>query len=597
LVAVFDQGLTLLYERGRFPGSLAEFAEYWLHFSDADRPIYARYLDERRLEQACRRLARLDVGAKRLLFHDGVPLTMDLLLGRDESALEGKTRISVIYLNTLSSQEDKEFFVATLARKLYFWMLSNPSNVPQLLFYIDEVAPFIPPVRNPACKRTLAMLFKQARKYGVCCLMATQNPADVDYKAMAQFGTWALGRMTTAQDLKKVRPTIKSLQPDQVDLLMEHLPAQQPGQLLLLSPDLARRAVPIRTRRLYTRHETMDEQAVEELADRRWRSRFLLRDMRGHSQSSLAPQIEHNGPPEHQSEVGGVARTHRKPAADRGDALPSAFLDERAVPDPQQIQQAKVLSRASSMSVSEFAVRAKIPEAVARRALKKLVDIKLAREFRAGRATRYWAVETGLRPDLGLIEPVPAFAPVIQADQAARIGNTLRRRLIQRLVGPPEEVVECNLVYRPLVRIRYQQRVGRALWKRAFGHSELENLIRHTYLNPSTLQIIAYDPVFGLRAHEQARGIPKEHVSELEDLSPLEQKRPGEITLDDQDWQQHKSDAEIQERFTVVFAGEIDTQELVLFPIWELHKRRIGAEGRRLAYIDALGGKRVDGVI
>ena len=73
-------------------------------------------------------------------------------------------------------------------------MLRNPSPELQALFYIDEVAPFIPPVEKPSCKEDLELLFKQARKFGIGCLIATQNPGDVDYKALSQFGTWVIGR-------------------------------------------------------------------------------------------------------------------------------------------------------------------------------------------------------------------------------------------------------------------------------------------------------------------------------------------------------------------------------------------------------------------
>ncbi|MCA8911835.1 MAG: DUF853 family protein [Planctomycetes bacterium] len=269
LVAVFDKALTQQQKRGDFPADLEAFTKYLLHLDDASKEEFSRYLDVKKIEHACQKLARLDVGARRLLFHEGLALDTDLLLGRGEhaGALPGKTRLSIVYLNTLNSQEDKEFFVAALVERLYNWMLRNPSNEPQAMFYIDEVAPFIPPVRKPACKPALSLLFKQARKYGVCCLMATQNPADVDYKAMAQFGTWAIGRLTTRQDMKKVQPTVKSLDPVNVDAIMEELPAQKPGQFVLISPDNFEHTHRLQCRWLYTKHETLDDEKIEALMD------------------------------------------------------------------------------------------------------------------------------------------------------------------------------------------------------------------------------------------------------------------------------------------------------------------------------------------
>ncbi|MCA9653065.1 MAG: DUF853 family protein [Myxococcales bacterium] len=274
LAAVLDHCLQALAARDEAGRGLAALSDYLHDLPPAQERVLSRYLDLRKLKTARQRLARLDVGARRLLFHHGAPIDIDMLLGRGRHAVPGKTRVAVVYLNTLHGQEDKDFFVATLVDQLYAWMLRNPSPQPQALFYIDEVAPFVPPVRKPAAKPGLQLLFKQARKYGVCCLMATQNPGDVDYKSMAQFGTWALGRLTTRQDLKKVEPTIKSLVPTSSDAVMEGLPALGPGCFELICPDCFEQPQPLAVRWLLTPHETLDEGRIEALADERWRERF-----------------------------------------------------------------------------------------------------------------------------------------------------------------------------------------------------------------------------------------------------------------------------------------------------------------------------------
>jgi DNA helicase HerA-like ATPase len=127
--------------------------------------------------------------------------------------------VNIIYLNTLNKEADKHFFIATLGRQLYEWMLRHPKNDPQLIFYVDEIAPYLPPhPYNPPPKDSLQLLMKQARKYGVSNLIATQNPADIDYKAMAQANTWVLGRMMTKQDISKVHHLLKSLNPEKAKI-------------------------------------------------------------------------------------------------------------------------------------------------------------------------------------------------------------------------------------------------------------------------------------------------------------------------------------------------------------------------------------------
>jgi hypothetical protein len=47
-------------------------------------------------------------------------------------------------------------------------------------------------------------LLKQARAYGLGCVLATQNPVDLDYKGLSNAGTWWLGRLQTERDKARV---------------------------------------------------------------------------------------------------------------------------------------------------------------------------------------------------------------------------------------------------------------------------------------------------------------------------------------------------------------------------------------------------------
>lgn len=216
--------------------------------------------NEHELKTLARKLTFLTIGEKRLLFQFGVPADMDLFFGKKRK--DNKTTISIVYLNTLSSQEEKEFFLATLANKLYEWMLTHPSDTLQCTCMIDEIAPFLPASsEKPLTKPVLKTLFKQARKYGVGCIIATQNPGDIDYKAFAQFGTWAVGRLSLRQDIKKVEQALKSVL-HRIDI-HSRLPKLQPGQFLLFSPDISDRLIELRARWLYTKHITMNEKMIQ----------------------------------------------------------------------------------------------------------------------------------------------------------------------------------------------------------------------------------------------------------------------------------------------------------------------------------------------
>jgi len=51
-------------------------------------------------------------------------------------------------------------------------------------------------------KKPLVSLMKQARGVGV--VLATQNPMDLDYRALSNAGTWMLGRLQTDADRQRV---------------------------------------------------------------------------------------------------------------------------------------------------------------------------------------------------------------------------------------------------------------------------------------------------------------------------------------------------------------------------------------------------------
>jgi hypothetical protein len=73
------------------------------------------------------------------------------------------------------------------------------------ILYMDEVFGYLPPTANPPSKALLLTLLKQARAYGLGIVLATQNPVDLDYKALSNAGTWFIGRLQTAQDRARLR--------------------------------------------------------------------------------------------------------------------------------------------------------------------------------------------------------------------------------------------------------------------------------------------------------------------------------------------------------------------------------------------------------
>ncbi len=112
----------------------------------------------------------------------------------------GKPRHSIFYIAHLSDAE-RMFFVSMLLNQVLTWARAQPgTNSLRALLYMDEIFGFFPPVANPPSKAPMLALLKQARAYGLGVVLTTQNPVDLDYKGLANTGTWFIGRLRTEQD-------------------------------------------------------------------------------------------------------------------------------------------------------------------------------------------------------------------------------------------------------------------------------------------------------------------------------------------------------------------------------------------------------------
>ncbi len=131
---------------------------------------------------------------------EGEPLDVGRLL----YTAEGRPRIAVLSIAHLSDPE-RMFFVTLLLNEAIAWMRRQPGT-PSLraLLYMDEVFGFFPPTSMPPSKRPMLTLLKQARAFGLGVVLATQNPVDLDYKALANMGTWFIGRLQTERDKARV---------------------------------------------------------------------------------------------------------------------------------------------------------------------------------------------------------------------------------------------------------------------------------------------------------------------------------------------------------------------------------------------------------
>jgi hypothetical protein len=119
-------------------------------------------------------------------------------------AADGKPRQSIFYIAHLDDNE-RMFFTTLLFAAVEAWMRTQRgSSGLRALLYFDEIQGYLPPVANPPSKPILMRLIKQGRAFGLGLLLATQNPVDLDYKALSNAGTWFIGRLQTDQDKQRL---------------------------------------------------------------------------------------------------------------------------------------------------------------------------------------------------------------------------------------------------------------------------------------------------------------------------------------------------------------------------------------------------------
>jgi hypothetical protein len=136
----------------------------------------------------------------------GEPLDLASMLYRG-----GRPQQLIFYVAHLDDTQ-RMFFTTLLLEEMLAWTRRQPGSTNlRAILYFDEVFGYLPPhPANPPSKGPLLTLLKQARAFGVGVLLATQNPVDLDYKALSNAGTWFVGKLQTDRDKARLLEGLES---------------------------------------------------------------------------------------------------------------------------------------------------------------------------------------------------------------------------------------------------------------------------------------------------------------------------------------------------------------------------------------------------
>jgi len=147
---------------------------------------------------------RAAIATNPLLAASGAPLNPQALFG---DPTQGKTRVSVINLSGLGSDESRQSFVNQLQMTLFTWIKNHPSPTGRL-YALDEAQNFAPSQKATPCKESTLALAAQARKYGLGMIFATQAPKGIDNKIVSNCTTHFYGKMNSPATIDAVRDLI-----------------------------------------------------------------------------------------------------------------------------------------------------------------------------------------------------------------------------------------------------------------------------------------------------------------------------------------------------------------------------------------------------
>lgn len=122
----------------------------------------------------------------------------------------------------------------TLLKIIYdglFWGVNTKvggKNQP-LLIVLEEAHSYLKAGENSISSRTVQMIAKEGRKYGVGLLLVTQRPSELDETVLSQCGTMVALRMNNSKDRGHIRSAVQ----DELQSMVDLLPSLRTGEALI----------------------------------------------------------------------------------------------------------------------------------------------------------------------------------------------------------------------------------------------------------------------------------------------------------------------------------------------------------------------------
>lgn len=538
--------LEYMWQHEQRIGYMAQLADIVLNPPQEIGTMLSSLVTKKEPEEIARKLRFLTVGTSSLMFQMGVQFDINLFVDKSD----GKVPVNIVYLNTLTSENDKQFFLAMLLKELYCWMLKSPSNDLQMLFYIDEISPYIPPYpRNPPPKAAYTLMFKQARKYGIGLLAATQNVTDIDYKALAQVNTWCLGRMMTTQDRARVQKIVQSIDPTRADVVLQRLPSLRTGEFLLISPDAYKDVVDFDVRWLVSKHLTLDEKDL---------AQHVPPESRAFFEKNIQKKV---------SEKWSLA-AHLKPPET----------------SPEKIER-YLHSETKAVSAALIATDLGISREDAQKGLASLVRAGVAKKGRkkANAEKLYWLSKFNLDPSKDILGAVLMISPSISQAEALKKSSSL---LAGGIFRKDESFYDAEFRYYPIWKVNATSTTRMLLVKKEEAHTYYVSAETGDLISLEKREIVFHKLISG--TSQKLRSLDEDKRFAFTSRVPSQDEKLPQVRL---------SKEKACQSLELKTGAKSEFAELVLLPIWSLKVQHKKKKTKRTINVDAVTGRLLIGKV
>jgi hypothetical protein len=552
-----------------------------------------------------RQLKSLTIGSDSLIFNMGMPMDVEKMMTWPD---KDHVPVNVIYLNTIRDDRTRMNFMADIANQTYNYMLRNPSEDVQLVLLFDELAGLVPPVGSPPTKKPIQLLLKQARKYGVSLLLATQNISDVDYKSLGQVGTWALGRLMAKQDIDKVRAIIEAISPAEVDTITTKLRSLKTGEFMLLSPDVYKEVQFMQVRWLVTNHTTLDDVRVEKvLADSGVKEKF--EEYLSKEQQKLLGAREREDKGKEKSDEPSKEKGKDKDKI-KGEPMEDYhFPDEDEENDPAGIPILRKLEdvpifldkKPAVISSSEISEQLQQDAKDIEKQMEKYEKDKKVSSEKVGNNKVYWSAQYRMDPINNIVGPTFIINNQVIRGEAI---ETVEKNIPRDFKRKREKLVKnkSELIYVPLWRIGAIREYKRKLGKFIFAKSEWVQEKSIYYINAVDGSIAnyfydksgssLYFQIDEIKRSEDVQTLPREMINEK--MSPLDinslKENIHHLPLLNRD--------EAINQMKKIIGGMVNQKivpSIVWYPVFSFHKidedkEKKGWDGKSRVWVDGLFG-------